>query len=166
MTKKVSELTAAASVAGANEFEINEAGTSKKVTGTQIQTFIQTGLTMAGAVAMAANNITAIGYLDLNNPTTLTIASDAITPTQSYHLIDTEAAAATDNCDTITAGTLNGTFFIFASVSNARDPTFVDGATSLVLAGGNFTLTTISDRLLLQGAGTANLAELARSDNV
>ena len=37
---KISGLTAAGSVAGANEFEINEAGTSKKVTGTQIATFV------------------------------------------------------------------------------------------------------------------------------
>lgn len=47
---KISGLTAAASVAGANEFEINEAGTSKKVTGTQIATFVFSGneITMPG----------------------------------------------------------------------------------------------------------------------
>lgn len=37
---KISGLTAASQVAGANEFEINEAGTSKKVTATQIATFV------------------------------------------------------------------------------------------------------------------------------
>ncbi len=37
---KISGLTAASQVAGANEFEINESGTSKKVTATQIATFI------------------------------------------------------------------------------------------------------------------------------
>lgn len=37
---KISGLTAAASVAAANEFEINEAGTSKKVTASQIATYI------------------------------------------------------------------------------------------------------------------------------
>jgi len=41
---KISGLTSAAAVAGANEFEINEAGTSKKVTGTQIATFVGTTL--------------------------------------------------------------------------------------------------------------------------
>jgi hypothetical protein len=47
---KISGLTAAGSVAGANEFEINEAGTSKKVTGTQIATFVFSGneITMPG----------------------------------------------------------------------------------------------------------------------
>lgn len=37
---KISELTAASSVADANEFEINEAGTSKKVTAAQIKTYM------------------------------------------------------------------------------------------------------------------------------
>lgn len=37
---KISGLTAAGSVADANEFAINEAGTSKKVTGAQIRTFV------------------------------------------------------------------------------------------------------------------------------
>jgi hypothetical protein len=51
---KISGLTAAASVAGANEFEINETGTSKKVTGSQITTFVFSGteITMPGTGAL------------------------------------------------------------------------------------------------------------------
>src|SRR4051812_11284078 len=42
---KISDLAAVSSVAGTNEFAVNEAGTSKKATATQIQTFLQgTGL--------------------------------------------------------------------------------------------------------------------------
>jgi hypothetical protein len=37
---KISGLVGASSVADANEFEINESGTSKKVTGTQLKTFV------------------------------------------------------------------------------------------------------------------------------
>lgn len=37
---RISELTAAAAAAGANEIEINEAGTSKKITVTQLQTLL------------------------------------------------------------------------------------------------------------------------------
>jgi hypothetical protein len=44
---KLSELTAAATAAAANEFEINEAGTSKKVTGTQLKAFVKSGLVTA-----------------------------------------------------------------------------------------------------------------------
>jgi hypothetical protein len=37
---KISDLTAASVAADANEFEINEAGTSKKVTGSQIKAYV------------------------------------------------------------------------------------------------------------------------------
>jgi hypothetical protein len=37
---KISQLTATAAAVGTQEFEINDSGTSKKVTGTQIKTFV------------------------------------------------------------------------------------------------------------------------------
>lgn len=48
MTKKISELPPAATVVAANEFEINEAGTSKKVTAAQIKTFMAVKETFQG----------------------------------------------------------------------------------------------------------------------
>lgn len=39
---KISDLSAAASALGADEVAVNEAGTSKKVTVTQLQTFVLT----------------------------------------------------------------------------------------------------------------------------
>ncbi|CAB4166331.1 hypothetical protein UFOVP847_23 [uncultured Caudovirales phage] len=44
---KISQLTAAASVSGTQEFEINDSGTSKKVTGSQIKTYVFSGLTVS-----------------------------------------------------------------------------------------------------------------------
>ena len=41
---KISDLTAASAAAAANEFEINESGTSKKVTGSQISAFVKADL--------------------------------------------------------------------------------------------------------------------------
>ena len=41
---KISDLTAASAAALANEYEINEAGTSKKVTGTQMSALIKADL--------------------------------------------------------------------------------------------------------------------------
>ena len=35
-------MTAASSASGAQEYEVNESGTTKKVTGTQLSTFINT----------------------------------------------------------------------------------------------------------------------------
>lgn len=46
---KISALTAASAVAAANEFAINEAGTSKKVTGAQLATFCGPRLISSGA---------------------------------------------------------------------------------------------------------------------
>ena len=52
---KISALTAAGSAAGANEYAINEAGTSKKVTGTQIAAFTSPAAsdTVAGLIEIA-----------------------------------------------------------------------------------------------------------------
>jgi len=49
---KISQLTAAAAVSGTQEFEINDGGTSKKVTGSQIKTFVKD--------ALAASDITGL----------------------------------------------------------------------------------------------------------
>jgi hypothetical protein len=50
---KISALTAAGSAAAANEYAINEAGTSKKVTGTQVKTFVNTAPVFAAGTASA-----------------------------------------------------------------------------------------------------------------
>lgn len=55
---KISGLLAASAVAGANEFEINESGTSKKVTGTQILNYV-----------FSPNEITMTGTGSLEIPT-------------------------------------------------------------------------------------------------
>lgn len=47
---KISGLTAASNVAGANEFEINEAGTSKKVTGSQILAYVKANSTSGSTI--------------------------------------------------------------------------------------------------------------------
>lgn len=55
---KISALTAVASVAGTNEFGVNEAGTSKKASGTQISTFINANITLGAALAVNSQEIT------------------------------------------------------------------------------------------------------------
>lgn len=56
---KISALTAVTSVVGAQEFAVNDAGTSKKATATQIKTFVN-GLTFLGRTQIGADaaNIT------------------------------------------------------------------------------------------------------------
>jgi hypothetical protein len=61
---KISDLTAAASVAGTNEFEINEAGTSKKATAAQILTYVKANTTASDVGAQPLDaELTAIAGL-------------------------------------------------------------------------------------------------------
>ena len=77
---KISGLTAAGSVAGANEFEINEAGISKKVTGAQIAAHVLGG--SYGATLTSLTVDTNVLHVDATNNrvgignTTPTVALD------------------------------------------------------------------------------------------
>lgn len=51
MTKKISALTAVSSAAGTNEIEVNEAGTSKKASLTQVKALMQVGTTTNDSAA-------------------------------------------------------------------------------------------------------------------
>jgi hypothetical protein len=77
-------------------------------------------------------------------------------------LIDTEAAAATDNLDTI-LGLQDGSITTFRAVSSARDIVFVDGTGNMKLAG-NFTANNVEDSITLR-MSESTLYELCRSDN-
>jgi len=54
-------------------------------------------------VDLAGFDMDHVGALHLNNAIELTIAAGAVTPTQAWHTVDTEANAATDDLVTITA---------------------------------------------------------------
>jgi hypothetical protein len=60
---KISDLTSAASVSGTQQFEVNESGTSKKVTGAQIATYVEGEIssspTFTGVVTVPAGSSTA-----------------------------------------------------------------------------------------------------------
>jgi len=87
---KISDLTAASVAADANEFEINEAGTSKKVTGSQIKAFVN-----ADDGALAAKDTVATADIDNLAVTTDKIAADAVDGTKiADDAIDSEHYAA------------------------------------------------------------------------
>jgi len=68
---KISGLPAASAVVGTNEFEINEAGTSKKVTGSQIAAFTNStagtvtsvGITSGGSISVSGSPVTGSGSI-------------------------------------------------------------------------------------------------------
>lgn len=93
---------------------------------------------------------------------TLTIASGAVTATHSLHAIDTEAAASTDDLDTISGGT-TGQLLILRAANSSRDVVVKDATGNLQLAS-DCTLAHVNDRIVLISDGT-NFCELCRSIN-
>lgn len=104
-----------------------------------------------------------VGGLQLTDATTLTLATDIITVTQSYHAVDTESAAATDNLATITAGTgvAAGFIVVLRAANVARVVTVQDGTGNLLLSG-TCVLGSTDATLTLIYDGT-NWREVARS---
>jgi len=103
---KISDLTAASVAADANEFEINEAGTSKKVTGSQIKAYVNSAdgaLASKNTVAAAdidSDAVTTAKILD-GNVTTAKLAADAVDGTKiaddaigSEHIQDNAVSAS------------------------------------------------------------------------
>lgn len=88
---KISDLTAASAAAGANEFEINEAGTSKKVTGSQISAFVKADL-------LDDTTVNFTGTLQ-NGGSNVVVDTDIGSTVQAYD-VDTLKA---DTADTLTA---------------------------------------------------------------
>jgi len=101
-----------------------------------------------------------IGVLNLG-PTTATIAAGVIAASGSYMKVDTEAAAATDDLDSITGG-VDGDILILRAANAARTVVVKDG-TNLKLAG-DCTLDNTEDSITLLHDGT-NWVETARSNN-
>lgn len=108
-----------------------------------------------------ANSITRNLTMDGTN-TAITIATGVVTVTTSFHAIDTEAAAATDDLDTINGGQTGQVLYIHAA-NSARDVVAKDGTGNLKLAG-DFTMNNTEDTLTLIFDGT-NWLEISRSDN-
>lgn len=98
---------------------------------------------------------------------TATIATGAIgTPTTTMVTVDTEAAAATDDLDTITAPTKNY-FLILNTANNARDVVVKHGTGNLELRNGaDCTLANVRDSIFLVYDLTINKwREVARTND-
>lgn len=104
------------------------------------------------------------GFLGIGPPVDYTVASGAITVTGSNARVTTEAAAATDDLDTINGGSDGDLLFIQSANSN-RDVTLKDGTGNLRLAG-DFTLGTANTtHILLKNYLASVWIEVSRSNN-
>ena len=92
----------------------------------------------------------------------LTVASGAITALKSYHSVDTESDAATDDLDTINGGT-EGDILIIRAADSARTVVAKDATGNLAL-NGDFSMDNAEDTLQLLYDGS-NWLEVSRSNN-
>lgn len=101
---KISELTAASSANGTMEFETNDSGISKKVTGTQLKTFMSNAPTLVGtketkvAVSASAIDVATGNYFSktISTATTFTVSNVPTTGTAVSFILDlTNGGSAT-----------------------------------------------------------------------
>ncbi len=108
-----------------------------------------------GSPALASDilkSLDADGHAKFANSTILTIAVGAITITQNWHRVDTEAAAATDDLDTINkaANMGDGTYIFLRASADNRTVVIKHGTGNIVCTGGvDFSLDTYTDVCLL-----------------
>lgn len=83
-------------------------------------------------------------------------------PDKSLFTVDTEAAAATDDLDTITDSSPDGKIIILKGFDNTRDVTVKDGTGNIQIAG-DFTFSHNRDAIVLQKV-TSGWFERGRAD--
>jgi hypothetical protein len=114
-----------------------------------------------------ANTVTAATTFDgavILTRATATIAAGVVTAVGGAMVIDTEAAAATDDLDTLSGGA-TGQIMILQSANSARDVTVKHGTGNIYLTGRvDFTLTGTRDKLVLMCV-SPEWHEIGRGDN-
>lgn len=104
------------------------------------------------------------GFLRLGSGSTLSIdASDTVTATESWHLVDTYLGGGTSNLSTINGGS-EGALLVISTVANTRDVVVKDATGNINLSGGDRTLDTVQDTLTLIKRGST-WRELSFADN-
>jgi hypothetical protein len=94
-------------------------------------------------LTQTSNSLAIAGGLLATPSSALTIASGVVTATQSYHVIDTEAAGATDDLDTISGG-VSGAHLYLRAADDARTVVIKDG-TGNIQGAGDCTLDNTQD---------------------
>tara|TARA_R110000803_G_scaffold1228_5_gene4010 strand:+ start:2839 stop:5031 length:2193 start_codon:yes stop_codon:yes gene_type:complete len=125
-----------------------------------------TNLTLSGAsgseTATFAGDVTVTDYLKTPESAELTIASGVVTATASFHSIDTQSDASTDDLVTINGGSEGAILYLIAA-SSARTVVLKDSTGNLEMAG-DFSLTSIRDMITFIYNNGA-WVEVSRSNN-
>lgn len=94
----------------------------------------------------------------------LTISTGSITVVRSYHTVDTESDAATDDLDTIVlTGVSDGALLILSAANTGRTVVVKHGTGNILLDGGlDYSLDDTEKRIVLQRSGSS-VVEICRS---
>ena len=128
----------------------------------EIDDTISFGIGVEGFFIARVDHLEISAFTGLGAKSELTIATGAITATKSYHSVDTEADASSDDLDTIN-GAASGRMLVIEANNSARSVVAKDGTGNLLLAG-DFTMDHADDKLTLCGEGT-DWVEISRSSN-
>lgn len=110
---KISDMTAAASASGTQELEVNDGGSTKKVTGAQLATFIRGEVTLgdlsvtASAADLNTTDVTTLGTseaskvvtADSNGDVNLSEELKAKSYNETYAAVTSSSNATTINCE-------------------------------------------------------------------
>ena len=115
-----------------------------------------------GGEVTTAGAINAGGFYNCTADSELTIATGAITATKSYHNVDTEGDAASDDLDTISGGT-DGDIIVLTA-NNAGRTVVIKNGTDNIICGADISLDNTGDTATLIYDGT-NWLLISSSNN-
>lgn len=134
--------------------------------GTKLDFYTTPNGSATAAIAMSLGQnkrATFSGFINVGTGSELTIATGAVTATSSYHYIDTESDAATDDLDTINGGA-DGDILYIRAIDSSRTVVVKDATGNLQL-NGDFSMDNIWDCMKLLNVGGSNWVEVSRSNN-
>lgn len=118
---------------------------------------------LKSAVEDTLNGIQAFARISFGTAEALTIASDAISPTQTHVVVDTESGAASDDLKTINNG-LQGRWCTLRIASASRVVVIKHGTGNIVTANGNdYQISSVDVWVLLLHNGTNWMAAIMPS---
>ncbi len=121
------------------------------------------GVFGSAALFTNVNLSVASGFILMGGGVEKTIATGVITATESWHTVDTEGDAGTDDLATINGG-VTGAILVLTAANSTRDVVVKDSTGNLKL-NGDMTLTHANDSITLLCTTGSEWVEIARSDN-
>ena len=143
-------------------FDSNDQADMLSVDRTNNRIFTGTSTKLGVGTSSPQTTLDVRGSVSVGQGSEVTIASGVITVTDSYHKVDTEGDASSDNLDTINGGQIGQMLFL-RQVDSGRDVVLTESG-NILLPGSTFTLSNAADLCLLLYTG-ANWQMVSTSDN-